>query len=162
MSYYYRLLGSLWHSDCLPNGVMLMMCFQSPYWTMLLEFSLTSLLPPPIQSSIYRITANIVNMEWVSDRPVLGTVSMRQFFQNCHTVVSLQWQHITIICPYSIFRLKRTTDVMFGGKQVVVCGYGEVSQHQLIFRRAAKAHTGTVRSLHTLIIDINIMAILGF
>lgn len=25
-------------------------------------------------------------------------------------------------------RLKRTTDVMFGGKQVVVCGYGEVSQ----------------------------------
>ena len=23
-------------------------------------------------------------------------------------------------------RLKRTTDVMFGGKQVVVCGYGEV------------------------------------
>lgn len=23
--------------------------------------------------------------------------------------------------------LKRTTDVMFGGKQVVVCGYGEVS-----------------------------------
>lgn len=24
-------------------------------------------------------------------------------------------------------RLKRTTDVMFGGKQVVVCGYGEVS-----------------------------------
>lgn len=26
----------------------------------------------------------------------------------------------------SILRLKRTTDVMFGGKQVVVCGYGEV------------------------------------
>lgn len=25
------------------------------------------------------------------------------------------------------FSLKRTTDVMFGGKQVVVCGYGEVS-----------------------------------
>ncbi len=25
--------------------------------------------------------------------------------------------------------LKRTTDVMFGGKQVVVCGYGEVSKH---------------------------------
>lgn len=25
-----------------------------------------------------------------------------------------------------IYRLKRTTDVMFGGKQVVVCGYGEV------------------------------------
>ena len=23
-------------------------------------------------------------------------------------------------------RLKRTTDVMFGGKQVLVCGYGEV------------------------------------
>lgn len=28
-----------------------------------------------------------------------------------------------------VFSLKRTTDVMFGGKQVVVCGYGEVSQH---------------------------------
>lgn len=25
------------------------------------------------------------------------------------------------------FRLRRTTDIMFGGKQVVVCGYGEVS-----------------------------------
>ena len=25
-------------------------------------------------------------------------------------------------------RLKRTTDVMFGGKQVVVCGYGEVGK----------------------------------
>ena len=24
------------------------------------------------------------------------------------------------------FSLKRTTDVMFGGKQVLVCGYGEV------------------------------------
>ncbi len=28
----------------------------------------------------------------------------------------------------SSVRLKRTTDVMFGGKQVVVCGYGEVSR----------------------------------
>ena len=27
---------------------------------------------------------------------------------------------------YNNFRLKRTTDVMFGGKQVLVCGYGEV------------------------------------
>ena len=26
-----------------------------------------------------------------------------------------------------ISSLKRTTDVMFGGKQVLVCGYGEVS-----------------------------------
>lgn len=26
----------------------------------------------------------------------------------------------------SVRSLKRTTDVMFGGKQVVVCGYGEV------------------------------------
>ena len=25
-----------------------------------------------------------------------------------------------------VFRLKRTTDVMFGGKQVLVCGFGEV------------------------------------
>lgn len=28
--------------------------------------------------------------------------------------------------PAFLRRLKRTTDVMFGGKQVVVCGYGEV------------------------------------
>ena len=28
--------------------------------------------------------------------------------------------------------LKRTTDIMFGGKQVVVCGYGEVN-HSFIF-----------------------------
>lgn len=26
------------------------------------------------------------------------------------------------------FRLKRTTDIMFGGKQVLVCGYGEVGE----------------------------------
>lgn len=24
------------------------------------------------------------------------------------------------------YRLKRTTDILFGGRQVVVCGYGEV------------------------------------
>ena len=27
----------------------------------------------------------------------------------------------------SLFSLKKTTDIMFGGKQVLVCGYGEVS-----------------------------------
>uniref|UniRef100_A0A3B3ZL20 S-adenosyl-L-homocysteine hydrolase NAD binding domain-containing protein n=1 Tax=Periophthalmus magnuspinnatus TaxID=409849 RepID=A0A3B3ZL20_9GOBI len=31
-------------------------------------------------------------------------------------------------CRESILDLKRTTDVMFGGKQVVVCGYGEVGK----------------------------------
>lgn len=30
--------------------------------------------------------------------------------------------------------LKRTTDIMFGGKQVVVCGYGEVN-HCLILKK---------------------------
>lgn len=29
------------------------------------------------------------------------------------------------------FRLKRTTDVMFGGKQVLVCGYGEVGKQTI-------------------------------
>lgn len=30
-------------------------------------------------------------------------------------------------CPCLVSgSLKRTTDIMFGGKQVVVCGYGEV------------------------------------
>lgn len=32
---------------------------------------------------------------------------------------------VTIDCLSS---LKRTTDVMFGGKQVLVCGYGEVGK----------------------------------
>ncbi len=31
-------------------------------------------------------------------------------------------EHVCVLCS----SLKRTTDVMFGGKQVVVCGYGEV------------------------------------
>lgn len=26
------------------------------------------------------------------------------------------------------YRLKRATDIMFGGKQVVICGYGEVGK----------------------------------
>jgi len=30
-----------------------------------------------------------------------------------------------MVCTFS---LKRSTDVMFGGKQVVVCGYGEVGK----------------------------------
>lgn len=29
---------------------------------------------------------------------------------------------------YLIFSLKRSTDIMFGGKQVVLCGYGEVGK----------------------------------
>jgi len=32
---------------------------------------------------------------------------------------------IQMACTFS---LKRSTDVMFGGKQVVVCGYGEVGK----------------------------------
>lgn len=31
------------------------------------------------------------------------------------------------LSPVCLHSLKRTTDVMFGGKQVVVCGYGEVT-----------------------------------
>ena len=31
-----------------------------------------------------------------------------------------------MFCILYICRLKRTTDIMFGGKQVLVCGYGEV------------------------------------
>jgi len=44
--------------------------------------------------------------------------------------------HHLICCPIyallAVFRLKRTTDVMFGGRQVVVCGYGEVWTHLLL------------------------------
>lgn len=34
----------------------------------------------------------------------------------------------SLTVPGLCFRLRRTTDIMFGGKQVVVCGYGEVSE----------------------------------
>ena len=34
------------------------------------------------------------------------------------------WLHVAP--PVIGCRLKRTTDVMFGGKQVLICGYGEV------------------------------------
>lgn len=36
--------------------------------------------------------------------------------------------------------------MMFGGKQVVVCGYGEVSQHQLVFRRVEKQSDVCIQS----------------
>ena len=39
--------------------------------------------------------------------------------------VHLRFHYFKILLSYS---LKRTTDVMFGGKQVLVCGYGEVSE----------------------------------
>lgn len=32
------------------------------------------------------------------------------------------------IVSFIVYSLKRSTDVMFGGKQVVVCGYGEVGK----------------------------------
>lgn len=35
-------------------------------------------------------------------------------------------QNVLIFFFLQTSSLKRTTDVMFGGKQVVVCGYGEV------------------------------------
>lgn len=38
------------------------------------------------------------------------------------------WQHGPD-CVELAYRLKQTTGVMLGGKQVVVCGYGEVSKH---------------------------------
>ncbi len=45
------------------------------------------------------------------------------------------WEHPNTIGLKSKFssnnlkkRLKRCTDIMFGGKQVVVCGYGEVGK----------------------------------
>lgn len=31
-----------------------------------------------------------------------------------------------------IHSLRKTADVMFGGKQVLICGYGEVSHHIII------------------------------
>lgn len=43
-----------------------------------------------------------------------------------------KWCNIFFLLPFVfphilLYRLKRATDTMFGGKQVVVCGYGEVS-----------------------------------
>ena len=40
----------------------------------------------------------------------------------------IDWTLISLIC---VCRLKRTTDVMFGGKQIIICGYGEVSQREI-------------------------------
>lgn len=37
------------------------------------------------------------------------------------------WSKMVITCHFVSASLKRTTDIMFGGKQVVVCGYGEVN-----------------------------------
>ena len=42
--------------------------------------------------------------------------------------VHLSFHYFKTLFSYS---LKRTTDVMFGGKQVLVCGYGEVSEKTL-------------------------------
>lgn len=41
---------------------------------------------------------------------------------------------VTMMCRLVVFAsLKRTTDIMFGGKQVVVCGYGEVNHSFINF-----------------------------
>lgn len=45
--------------------------------------------------------------------------------------------------------LKRTTDVMFGGKQVVVCGYGEVERTFLsrsLYELVLYSHMGNILS----------------
>lgn len=109
------------------------MGFQSNHRSVLSEFILISpllLLPTSVQ---YRIKYN------KSKGVMLGTSSVHHFFLSHCCVSALTAQHITVICIFSILSLKRTTDVMFGGKQVVVCGYGEVSQHQLILRHIANA-----------------------
>lgn len=38
----------------------------------------------------------------------------------------ISFQFLSKICI--IYSLKRSTDIMFGGKQVVICGYGEVGK----------------------------------
>lgn len=35
---------------------------------------------------------------------------------------------LIIFINVSYYSLKRSTDIMFGGKQVVICGYGEVGK----------------------------------
>lgn len=49
-------------------------------------------------------------------------------FFSCSVSVlkSCRWMKVCVILLVSA-SLKRTTDIMFGGKQVVVCGYGEVN-----------------------------------
>lgn len=47
-----------------------------------------------------------------------------------HFSTSFPFLSIPSLCV-SVSRLKRATDTMFGGKQVVVCGYGEVSLPRL-------------------------------
>lgn len=50
--------------------------------------------------------------------PRLHTGQVREFFNFFFTF----WIN------FFIYSLKRTTDIMFGGKQVVICGYGDVGK----------------------------------
>lgn len=59
------------------------------------------------------------------------------------TLLQTVWINIRSPVCYnsvSVLSLKRTTDVMFGGKQVVVCGYGEV-------RPQSSSHTFLVHTV---------------
>lgn len=64
------------------------------------------------------------------------------------------WYCGTLICVILLISasLKRTTDIMFGGKQVVVCGYGEVthyfSSNDWIFTDAADLFTHYSSVMH--------------
>ncbi len=52
----------------------------------------------------------------------IGEITMQVFF---HYIYSIYMIKPTLSCSYSL-SLKKTADIMFGGKQVAVCGYGEV------------------------------------
>lgn len=46
-------------------------------------------------------------------------------------VSDLTWVNLKL--SHSVNSLKRTTDIMFGGKQVLICGYGEVCDNLPLF-----------------------------
>ena len=64
---------------------------------------------------------------------MIGNISFILIYSDdnlfCHHSVTKQKFDNLYSCRESILDgLKRTTDVMFGGKHVVVCGYGEVGK----------------------------------
>lgn len=64
--------------------------------------------------NLYCCKESILDGYWLVHMLMSTNTDALQY--NCLTLLKLS------------FRLKRTTDIMFGGKQVVVCGYGEVSE----------------------------------
>lgn len=77
---------------------------------------------------------------------LLPDTNIFHFVVNCYIVKIL----VINLNKLLFFRLKRTTDVMFGGKQVIICGYGEVSQRGITLTTLSEKYK-TGKKIHILI-----------